>query len=154
MKAELTPLKEKSLDTLKNVDLRHLLLDASAGTALLQFTFSPSEPDTTIELSRISLFKVSIDSDVGGELAFVGQVEAFQFEDAGQEVLSKLEYCLQKEPGVVRTPPEQVSFYFHIEGDMCADIVCGAYSVRRVPFGSAANLAACISQKGRHNGKS
>lgn len=140
MISDLPAITDESLKSLNNVDVRHVLFDGVAGTALIQFTFSPNEPDTVLELSRISFYQLSLDPDEGGDLAFVGQVDAFAFEDSGQKILSKLGYCFEHSPGIVRTLPEASGFYFHIEGDICGDIVCGMYSVRTVPFGSTAHF--------------
>jgi hypothetical protein len=122
------------------VDVRSALPDST----LSQITMAPDMlsisfrfergPDTRPievclrQIAHISLSK-TLDDDEG--CANVFEASMVRLDDGGLAALSELAYGF-RESGAPERPftyPNRDLFRFHIEGDVCADVVCGDYDV-------------------------
>ncbi len=60
---------------------------------------------------------------------FVGELSLTQVSDGGKEVLSTLHYRFFDQNKEVFSYPSEQLFHFHLEGDICLEVVCGAYEL-------------------------
>ena len=122
----------QSLDT---AQLRSVNLDPEALSLSFRFTFGPAEEDVTVELSGTAHIALSKHPEDEAGCGIVGEVKLKALEDGGAAVLTELNYALLQYDGShVLTYPSTPLYHFHMEGDVCADVVCSSYKVRRLKF--------------------
>lgn len=129
---------EKLLQGLSTSQLRAVNLNPETLSITFRFTFGPSEQDVVIDLSDTAHIAISkhLEDDEG--LGVIMEARLNALSDGGTAILTELNYpLLQSAGGPVLTYPSVPLFHFHIEGDVCADVVCGRYTARKLKFNEA-----------------
>jgi len=93
----------------------------------LDFTFGPEADDVAIELYQIIhlVFSQPLNADNEDICFWVGEVELKKIEDNIQEVLSTSYPFVNQHERV--NANLQSLIYFHLEGDICLEVVCRNY---------------------------
>ncbi len=125
------------LEYLQRSQLKSIVLDSQ--TLALQFRFTQVEgkPDTILELLGIAQIKLAKDLDDEEMLAtMVGASEPslIPIADGGRAVFEQLHYPFKSlgDHNVPFSYPGVQLFHFHMEGDICADVICKEYRLREV----------------------
>jgi hypothetical protein len=122
------------LEYLQRSQLKSIVLDSQ--TLALQFRFTQVEgkPDTILELLGIAQINLAKDLDDEEMLAMVGEASLVPIADGGRAVFERLHYpfkSLDDHNAPFSYPGVQL-FHFHMEGDICADVICKEYRLREV----------------------
>lgn len=126
---------EALIQGLNTSQLRSVNLDPETLSLRFRFTFGPSENDVIVELSNTAHIAISKHLEDEEGLGVIMEVKLRALEDGGAAVLTELNYpLLQHQGGPVLTYPSVALYHFHMEGDVCADVVCSSYKVRRLKF--------------------
>lgn len=130
---------EGLIQELDGSELRSVYLDPEKLSLTLRFTFGPMADDIILELSKTAHLAISKHPEDEEGLGVIMEASLKPLPDGGAAVLTELNYPLfQSLGGPVLTYPSIPLFHFHMEGDVCADVVCSDYKVRRVKFSEAA----------------
>lgn len=97
----------------------------------LDFIVEIENKECDIEFHQILNFHLSkdIDSEDGGY--YIGEISHQEITDGGKEILSKMRYPFLDFNEEMKTFPSKLLHYFHLEGEVCVDIVCGNYKILR-----------------------
>jgi hypothetical protein len=132
------------LTHLRYAQLSQMQLDAQALSLHLRFTFETGQDDVMINLSRTVHIAISKNPEDDELPAVVGEVTLNSVENGGLAILTKLGYPFRTtlDPKIVFTFPSILLCHFHMEGDVCVDVVCGEYGIQKVKRGSMTPPAA------------
>jgi hypothetical protein len=114
-------------DDLKSSDLVGISLNPQTLGLHLDFTFGPEAEDVAIELDHIIhlVFSQPLNTDDEDICFWVGEVELTKIEDDIQKYLSK-SYPFVNQNQVDNTNLQSL-IYFHLQGDICLEVVCKNY---------------------------
>ena len=84
----------------------------------------------TLELHKVVHAVISQTLDDEGPHA-VGELSLSSVNDGGKEVLNALAYRFLNRDGKAFIYPNNQLYHFHTEGDICVEVVCGSYQLRR-----------------------
>jgi hypothetical protein len=127
MTTTITPTLTTFLEDLKSSDLVGISLNPQNLGLRLDFTFGPEADDVAIELYQIIhlVFSQPLNADNEDICFWVGEVELKKIEDNIQEVLST-SYPFANQHEQVNANLQSL-IYFHLEGDICLEVVCRNY---------------------------
>lgn len=115
------------LDDLKSADLVGISLNPQTLGLRLDFTFGPEADDVAIELYHVIhlVFSQPLNTEDEDICFWVGEVELKKIEDDLQKYLSKY-YPFINQNQVDNTNLKSL-IYFHLQGDICLEVVCKNY---------------------------
>ena len=115
------------LEDLKSADLVGISLNPQNLGLRLDFTFGPEADDVAIEFYQIIhlVFSQPLNANDEDICFWVGEVELKKIEDNIQEFLST-SYPFINQTGIINTNVQSLT-YFHLEGDICLEVVCRNY---------------------------
>ena len=118
--------------SLRHSQLKEVRLDRQSLSVSFHFTFGPDAQGFVLTFKNTVHVAVSKDPDDEELPAIVGEATLVPLSDGGASVLAKLRYPFRKidDSTAVFTYPERSLYHFHLEGDVCADVVCGNYAMR------------------------
>lgn len=105
-------------------------MDPCAQWLNVEFTSSVGDGDVLLKFFNVALFKFSRTLDDEG-LFVVGAVSLKPYGDGGRDILDSLGYDFRDEGGNPVSFPDRVLWHFHLEGDVCIDLVCEKYELFR-----------------------
>jgi len=119
------------LNSLRDFQLHETFVHPIEWSIRFNFSFGsdPTVRDMVIKLSEVVHFLLSKDSDDNEGCYTVYETTLTELEDGGKEVLSSLSYPIKSTDGNVFCYPSKTLFHFHLEGDLCVEVVCGKYEV-------------------------
>jgi hypothetical protein len=122
----------ETLQYLRRSQLKSVVLNPL--TLALQFIFTAVEgrPDTILELLGIAQVNLAKDLDDEEMLAIVGEASLVSVADGGLGIFEQLRYPFKSlaDDSVPFSYPGTELFHFHLEGDVCADVICKEYRLR------------------------
>lgn len=126
--------QESILESLQDSQVSNVQLDPQMLSIQFQFTFGPGRDDVVIEMSNTVHIAISKDPEDEELPALVGEVSITPVLDGGLAVLTALKYPFKstEDRGSVFTYPSIRLYHFHLEGDICAEVVCAQYKIRIV----------------------
>lgn len=108
--------------SLKYASVTSLQLSKSA----VQVDFAMDGADTAI-LRLSEVVHMVLSQTLADEGAYlVGELSITPVNDGGKEILSALQYRFSNQNGEVFSYPAVEMFHFHLEGDVCLEVVCGS----------------------------
>ncbi|HKC63834.1 MAG TPA: hypothetical protein VKB86_09365 [Pyrinomonadaceae bacterium] len=113
-------------ETLKHLDayaLSEIFIEPSGQCLSFGFTSSIGEPSIRLKLFNPALIKISRTLDDEG-LFLVGEARLASLEDGGKDVFAFLGYDFRNLNGSLLTYPSRPLLHFHLEGDVCIDVIC------------------------------
>ena len=120
------PTMTNDLEYLQRSQLKSIVLDSQ--TLALQFRFTEVEgrPDVVLELLGIAQINIAKDLHDEEMLAIVGEVSVIPVSDGGRAVFERLHYPFSslEDHDVPFSYPGLQMCHFHMEGDICADVIC------------------------------
>jgi len=124
--------QESLLQSLRNSQLSEVRLDPCTLSIQFRFTFGPGKDDVVIEMSKTVHIAISKDPEDEELLAIVGEVTLHEALDGGLSILTDLKYPFKStaDRSAVFTYPSTRLYHFHMEGDVCADVVCAQYKLQ------------------------
>ncbi len=130
MTTTITPNLTTFLEDLKSADLVGITFLPRTLGLRLDFTFGPEANDVAIELYKIVHLVLSqpINPDDEDYCFWVGEVEVKKLVNDGTQLLSDLSYQFTKQNGMIDSDLAS-RFYFHLEGDICIEVVCSHYQI-------------------------
>lgn len=121
----------ENIGYLQRSQLKNIALNPQ--TLALQFRFTEVEgkPDRDVQLELLGIAQVNLAKDLEDEemLAIVGEANLAPITDGGRAIFEKLRYpfrSLELDSAPFSYPDSEL-FHFHLEGDVCADVVCKEY---------------------------
>ena len=123
--------QESLLESLQDSELSEVRLDPVSLSIEFRFTFGPERENVSIQMSKIVHIAISKDPDDEEMLAIVGKVLLNPVLDGGLSILEDLKYPFKstEDQTMVLTYPSVQLYHFHLEGDICADVVCAQYKM-------------------------
>lgn len=134
MKNEERRVPEQALiASLRDSQLKEVQLDRQTLSVSLHFTSGPEAQGIVLTLQNTVHVVISKDPDDEELPAVVGEATLVSLQDGGASVLTKLKYPFRKidDSAAVFTYQDKRLYYFHLEGDVCCDVVCANYQIRR-----------------------
>lgn len=126
------------LTDLRYAQLIQIQLDAQELSLRLRFTFEAGKDDVIVDLSKTLHIAISKNPEDDELPSVVGAVTLSYVEDGGFDILTKLGYPFREtaDPNIVFAFASMPLYHFHMEGDVCADVVCGEYGIEKLKRGS------------------
>ena len=123
--------EQKLIASLRDAQLKYVRLDPERMAIALRFTFGTDRPDVMVHLRNTAHIAISKDPNDEELPAVVGIATLVPLSVDRISTLTKLAYPFRNtdDPSTVFTYSETPLYHFHLEGDICLDIVCGKYSV-------------------------
>lgn len=128
MAVDLSPTHQALLKQVEASSVSAFFIEPSGQWLSIDFTSSVGDVDVLLKLFNPTLFKLSRTLDDEG-LFVVGEVSLIPFHDGGRDILDSLGYDFRNESGYTLSFPNRVLWHFHLEGDICIDVVCEKYEL-------------------------
>jgi hypothetical protein len=103
-------------------------IDPSGQQLNVEFTSTVSDLGVLLKLYNLVLFKFSRTLDDEG-LFVVGGVSLTPVHHGNQNILASLGYDFRNDDGYPVSYPSRGLWHFHVEGDICIDVVCEEYEL-------------------------
>ncbi len=135
--AGLTRVTDQLLRDVNNRHIAEMSVDPLRGIVRLRLVIGEvRNDDIFLTLQKVAYISTACNPDDIEDLdalAFIADLRFYSLVDGGAAILASLNYPLLNLEGGVRAYPGTLRYYIHMEGDICADIVCGSYHVSRSP---------------------
>jgi hypothetical protein len=128
----ITPETQALLDRLRDFQLVEISFKPTEWSIHLTFTFGPNVKDIVVNLFEIAHFILSKNPDDNDGCYMVGEVTLTSITDGGLRVLSSLNYPFKNRDGSIFSYPSKQLFYWHLEGDVCLEVICGKYELFQI----------------------
>jgi len=114
------------LSFLQRSQVSRIVLDPQTLALCFEFVQIEGHPDTILELHGTALIQLAKHVDDEEMLAIVGEASLSAVTDGGFSTFKILGYPFSSGKKVAEpfVYPDIPMVYFHLEGDICADIVC------------------------------
>jgi hypothetical protein len=124
----------ENISYLQRSQLKSIALNPQTMALQFRFTEVEGKPDQDVELELLGIAQVNLAKDLEDEemLAIVGEARMASITDGGRAIFEKLHYpfrSLEHESAPFSYPDLEL-FHFHLEGDICADVVCKEYRLK------------------------
>jgi hypothetical protein len=123
-----SPTHQGLLKQLEGSSVSAIFIEPSGQWLSIDFISNVGDVSVLLKLFNPTLFKFSRTLDDEG-LFVVGGVSLTPFDDGGRDILDSLGYDFRNEHGYTVSFPNRVLWHFHLEGDICIDVVCENYEL-------------------------
>ena len=119
------------LHYLRNSQLTEISISPVDFSVKLTFTFAfeSHSRDFVVHLFRLVHISFSKDLEDNEGCYVVYEMNLKKIDDGGKNILSLLNYPIKNRTGEVFSYPSQELYHFHLEGDMCIEVICGKYHI-------------------------
>lgn len=128
MAPDLSTTHQSLLKQMEASSVSTFFIEPSGRWLSIDFTSSVGELDVLLKLFNPILFKFSRTLDDEG-LFVVGGVSLTSIYDGGKDILDSLSYDFKDESSHRVSYPQRALWHFHLEGDICIDVVCEYYEL-------------------------
>jgi hypothetical protein len=129
--ASLARVTDPLLSDVNNRHIAEMSVDPLRGMVRLRLVMGEAgNDDIFLTLQKVAYISTACNPDDIKDLdalAFIADLSFYSLVDGGAAILASLNYPILNLEGGVRTYPGTLLYYIHMEGDICADIVCGSY---------------------------
>ncbi len=129
---------KNEIDYLQRSQLKSIVLNPQ--TLALQFSFTQVEGkrNQDVELELLGIAQVNLAKDLQDDemFAIVGEASLTSIADGGRAILEKLRYPFRslENNNVPFSYLDTKMFHFHLEGDICVDVVCKEYRLKELTY--------------------